>query len=265
MKTLLATSILLASTSAFAHNASYSTDSCNVELEGGITITRDSLTFSKDKKSLYKIVNNELFVDGKNIKLNEEQRTLLTQYSSSIRTVIPEVKSIALDAMDLAVDGVNLAFNELLGEGNDVGRELTTELGKLRSEIKVKFDENESISFDEDGFDGEEFFGEEFEQRIEGLVETTIKNSMGSLLIAVGQELLFAGGDTDAFEARMEKFGEQIEHEMESRGEEIEKRGEALCGSITHIDQIEEQLKSSITELSDTNFLTVSKKSKTSI
>ncbi|GHE86862.1 DUF2884 family protein [Thalassotalea profundi] len=260
MKTLLATSILLASTSAFAHNASFSTDSCNVEIEGGISITNDSLTFSKDKKSLYKIENNELFVSDKKVQLTDSQRSLLTQYSTSIRAVVPEVKGVALDAMDLAVDGVNLAFNELLGEGNSVGRELTTELGKLRSEIQFKFDENKTISFDEDGFDGEEFFGEEFEQRIESLVETTITNSMGSLLIAVGQELLFSGGDPDAFEARMEKFGEQIEYEMESRGEQIEKRGEALCGSIANIDNIEELLKSSIDELSDTNFLTVKDK-----
>ena len=248
MKTLLATSILLASTSAFAHDASFSTDSCNVEIEGGISITSESLTFSKDKKSLYKIENNELFVSGKKINLNDSQHSLLTQYSTSIRTVIPEVKGIALDAMDLAVDGVNLAFNELLGEGNSVGRELTNELSQIRSEIQFKFDENKTISFDEDGFDGEAFFGEEFEQRIESLVETTITNSMGSLLIAVGQELLFSGGDPDAFAAKMEKFGEQIEFEMESRGEQIEKRGEALCGAIVNIDNIEEQLKLSIDE-----------------
>ncbi|XQW86046.1 DUF2884 family protein [Thalassotalea piscium] len=266
MKTLLATSILLASTSAFAHDTSFSTDSCNVELEGGISIARDSITFTEHKKPLYKIVNNsELYVDGKYVDLNSKQQALLEQYSTSIRDVVPEVKNVALDAMDLAVDGVNVAFNELLGEGNTVGKELTTELGKLRSEIKTKFANNETISFDEDGFDGDQFFDDEFEERIESLVEATIQNSMGSLLIALGQEMLFAGGDTNAFETRMEKFGERVEHEMEVRGKAIEKRGEALCTSIIKIDQMEETLKLNIDELSDINFLTVSAKDKDSI
>ncbi|MGB1198722.1 MAG: DUF2884 family protein [Thalassotalea sp.] len=266
MKTLLATSIILASTSAFSHDASFSTDSCNVDLDGGISISHDTLSFTEHQKTLYKIVNNnDLYIDNEKISLNNDQQALVTQYSNSIRTIVPEVKNIALDAMDLAVDGVNLAFNELLGEGNEVGGQLTTELGKLRSEIKVKFDENKTITFDENGFDGDQFFGEEFEQRIESLVETTIQNSMGSLLIAVGQEMLFSGGDTNALETRMEEFGETIEHEMESRGEKIEQRAEALCSSVSQINDIEEQLKLSIELLSDTNFLTVNVKNKSSI
>jgi len=79
-------------------------------------------------------------------------------------------------------------------------------------------------------------------------------------MIAVGQEILFSGGDMNAFEAKMENFGQQIEHEMENRSEGIEKRGEALCHSIVAIDEMEEELKASIDELSDYDFITASKK-----
>ncbi|GAA5136744.1 DUF2884 family protein [Thalassotalea piscium] len=262
MKTLLAASIILASTSALAHNSSYSTDSCDVELDGGINITVDSLEFTKNKKPLYKITNNQLYIDGEIVSLNGDQQALITQYAENIRAVVPQVKTIAEDALDLAVDGVNLALNELLGEGNNLGQELTTELGKIRSDIQMKFDGNSPIKFDEDGFDGDEFFGEEFEQRIEVLLEKTIQNSMGALLVAIGQELLFSGGNEGAFETRMEKFGETIEYEMESRGKRIEQSADALCGSIIDIDTIEEQLKSSIKALSKTNFITVNEKAK---
>ena len=257
MKTLIATALILASSSSFAYDASFSSDSCDAELSGGIKITPSVIEFSKNKKQLYKIVNNEaLFVNGEQVDLTYSQQSLVTDYSTSIRAVIPEVKDIALDAIDLASDGVNLAFNELLGEGNDVSTEITAQLAEIRIEVDKGFASDKDIYFDEDGFSGEDFFSEDFEQRIENAVETTVKNSIGSLMIAVGQQMLFSGGDMDTFETRMENFGEKIEHEMESRGEEIERRGEALCQSVVAIDILEAQLTDEIVELEGMDLLT---------
>lgn len=256
MKTLLATAILLSTTTAFAHDTNISTDACNVELNAGLKINKNLIEFTKNNKPLYQIIENKnLIIDGQNIALNSNQQAMITTYSTSIRAVVPEVKAIATDAMDLAIEGANLAFTELLGEGNDLGRELTTSLREIRDEVDQKFDSEKEIYIDENGEVSEDFLGEEFEQRIENIVEQTVQNSIGSLLIAVGQELLFSGGDMEAFETRMENFGEQIEHEMESRGEEIEKRGEALCHSVLKIDQLEEQLKMNITEMADFDVL----------
>jgi hypothetical protein len=265
MKTLIATALILASTSSFASNASFTNDSCDVDISGGIKITPSEIEFSKNKKQLYKIVNNEmLFVYGQQINLSYSQQSLVTDYSNSIRATVPEVKHIALDAIDLASDGVNLAFNELLGEGNDIGAEITLQLSEIRKEVNEGFEKGNEISFDEDGFSGNEFFNEGFEQRIESAVESTVQNSIGSLLIAVGQQMLFSGGDMDTFETRMESFGERIEQEMESRGEEIEKRGEALCQSVVAIDALEDQLTQDIDELEDFNMLSTQISSKNS-
>jgi len=219
MKTLIASALIIASSTSYAHDNSFSSNSCNVDLNGGIKISAEKITFSKNKSPLYSIVNNEtLIVNGEKVSLTRSQQSLLTEYSNNIRGVVPEVKSIALDAIDLAIDGVNLAFNELLGEGNDVSVDLTTQLTSIRTEVDNEFDSSKDFYIDEDGFKGDDFFGDEFEQRIESAVETTIQNSIGSLMIAVGQEMLFSGGNMDAFESRMENFGQQIEHEMEARG-----------------------------------------------
>ncbi|MFT5299183.1 MAG: hypothetical protein ACI9YH_005235 [Colwellia sp.] len=263
MKTLIATALILASTSSFASNASFTNDSCDVDISGGIKITSTAIEFSKNKKPLYKIVDNEiLYVDGVQINLSHSQQSLVTDYSNSIRATLPEVKDIALDAIDLASDGVNLAFNELLGEGNDISAEITAQLSEIRNEVDEGFTQGNEISFDEDGFSGDEFFNEGFEKRIESAVESTVQNSIGSLLIAVGQQMLFSGGDMDTFETRMENFGERIEEEMESRGEEIEKRGEALCQSVVAIDALEDQLTQDIDELEDFNMLSTQISSK---
>ena len=265
MKTLIATALILASTSSFASNVSFTNDSCDVDISGEIKITSTAIDFSKNKKPLYKIVDNEiLYVDGLQINLSHSQQSLVTDYSNSIRATLPEVKDIALDAIDLASDGVNLAFNELLGEGNDISAEITAQLSEIRNEVDEGFTQGNEISFDEDGFSGDEFFNEGFEKRIESAVESTVQNSIGSLLIAVGQQMLFSGGDMDTFETRMENFGERIEQEMESRGEAIEKRGEALCQSVVAIDALEDQLTQDIDELEYFNMLATSISSKNS-
>ncbi|MCO4798674.1 MAG: YggN family protein [Colwelliaceae bacterium] len=252
MKTLLATAILLSTTSAFAHDTSFSSESCDVELNAGLRINKNLIEFTKNDKSLYQIIDNEtLIVNGEKISLDSSQQSLVSEYSTSIRSVIPEVKEIAVDAIEIAVEGVNLAFNELLGEGNELGEELTTQLHLIRDEVDQRFDSEKEFYIDENGNLDDDFFGEEFEQRIETVVEETIQNSLGSLLIAVGQEMLFSGGDMDAFETRMENFGEQIEHDIETRAEKLEERGNELCHSVYNIDRLETQLSQQINELSD--------------
>tara|TARA_R110002167_G_scaffold21175_8_gene77183 strand:+ start:1467 stop:2270 length:804 start_codon:yes stop_codon:yes gene_type:complete len=261
MKTLIATALIMASSASYAHENSFSSDSCQVDLNGGININAREITFSKNKSPVYTIINNDvLLINGEEVALTASQRSLLHEYSTNIRGVVPEVKVIALDAIDLAIDGVNLAFNELLGDGNNVSSELTMQLTNIRAEVDAEFDGSKDFYIDEDGFAGEDFFGEDFEQRIESAVETTIQNSLGSLMVAVGQQMLYSGGDMDAFGSKMEQFGEQIEHEMEARGAGLEKRGEALCQSIIVIDNLEEQLKVNIDELADYNFITASQK-----
>ena len=70
MKTLIATALILASSSTFAYETSFSNDSCDADISGGIKITPSAIEFSKSKKQLYKIVNNEtLFIDGEQIDL----------------------------------------------------------------------------------------------------------------------------------------------------------------------------------------------------
>ena len=253
MKALLITTAILASSSVLAHD-----NSCDADLNGGVSINNAVVEFSKNKKPLYKIVDDEyLFVDGESVELNNYQQELVTKYSKNIKALVPEIKNVALEGMDLAVDGVNLAFNELLGEGNDLGRDLTESLNDIRVELNENLSLEKGLYVDEDGFSGEDILGDDFEERVEEVMENAIKNSMGTLLIAVGQEMLFSGGDMDAFEQRMENFGQQIEHEMETRSEALERDAHKLCESLVAIDQQEEQLRIEVDALADFNMLSV--------
>jgi len=255
-KTLIALTLI----SVFVSKTLYAHESCDVDLEAGLTINESKLEFFESENNnqvLYAIDNNHnLTVRGEDVSLNAEQQDLVEQYSTSIRAMVPQVRDIAIEGVDLALEGVNLAFTELLGEGNDVGADLTHELSSLKEEVEERFTIAHGFTIGENGLEDDELLGEEFEQRIESAVEKAVMGSMGSLLVALGQEMMFSGGDTDAFETRMESFGENIEHEMELRAEKIELKADSLCLAAVKIDQLEEELKSSIEPLADINVIT---------
>jgi len=253
--TLLATTILatLSATSVLAD------DGCDVELAAGFNINENTLEFfsEKSKKTLYKIDNDEtLIVAGETIDLDNEQQALVTQYSTSIKAMVPQVRKIAIEGVDLALEGVNLAFNELLGEGNDVGADLTKELSNLRDEVADRYTLERGFTIGEDGLDNDELLGDDFEQRIESAVEKAVMGSMGSIMMAVGKQMMTSGGDGNTFETRMESFGENIEQEMESRAEKIEQKANKLCLAAVNIDKLEEQLKTRIEPLAKIDVLT---------
>lgn len=264
-KTLAASVLFCAitSTSAWAHQ------SCEVDLTAGISINSQKIEFfavdedNEDETavSLYKIVDdNQLVVGDETVKLSAEQQAIVHEYSSSIRILVPQVKTLAIEGVDLAIEGVDLAFNKLLGENNDVSGQLNQELLLVREAVDNKLSIEKGITFGLKGGDSNDMvndlMGEEFEQRIESAVEKVVMNSMGSLLVALGQEILFSGGDSDAFEARMENFGDDIATEMETRAEKIEVKAEQLCLEIQKIDQLEEQLKMNVAEVASFNVIT---------
>jgi hypothetical protein len=249
----------------------FAQDTCDIELDAGLTLNETTLEFfnaaqdsENNKQILYKIDNDQhLTVHGQEIDLNDHQQALVTQYAMSIRAMVPQIRTIAIEGVDLALEGVNLAFNELLGEGNNVGAKLTQELSTLRDEVATRFTVEHGITINEnnvnnENFTGEDILGKEFEQRIKSAVETAVINSMGRLLITMGQEMLFSGGDTNAFETRMDNFGDSIADEMELRTEKIKLKADALCLAIADIDQLEEKLKTSIVALANINVVSAS-------
>ncbi|OUR76923.1 hypothetical protein A9Q75_15790 [Colwellia psychrerythraea] len=263
-----ATLIASALTVSFTSSAAYANKSCNVDLSAGLTINVNSIEFLQDeagmdekKRSLYKIIDGKkLLVDNQHIDLSDVQQALVKKYDEKIRSLVPQVKNVAIEGVDMAIEGVNLAFNGLLGEGNAVAADLTTELTLIREQVSTNLSIEHGVSVGVEGLESEGLLGKDFDKRIESAVEKAVLNSMGSILIAMGQQMVASDGDERNFETRMENFGENIEHEMTTRSAIIEKKAEALCISIAEVDALEEQLKVEIEPLASTNVFTVTQK-----
>ena len=265
-----ATIIASALTASLASSAVYANESCNVDLSAAFTINPSSIEFltegetnaeqsqTKQKLSLYKIIDGQkLFIAKQSVKLTPEQQALLKKYDEKIRELVPQVKSVAIEGIDLAVEGVNLAFNGLLGEGNKVGAELTQELELIRVQVAANLSIENGISVGTEGLASEELLGKDFEQRIKSAVAKAVLNSMGTIMLTIGQQMLTADSDGQSFETRMENFSETIEQEITVRSAQIEKKAQALCLNVAKLDALEEQLKAEIKPLANIKVFTV--------
>lgn len=252
MKTLIASVLLLATGSATAHN------SCNLELDAGVRITDDSIEFYDEDQQTYKIVEDQyLVVKGQALKLTRMQQDVVASYATSIRSAVPEVRGMALDGIDLAIEAITITFDGLLGEKNQISAQLMTELNNVKSDVNRYFSSGNPISFNRGNEDTPDFLGKQFETRIERIVETSVQNSIGSIMIAMGKEVLASGGDMEAFEARMNKFGEQMDVQMNAKAAGMEARGEKLCSTMRTVDEREEQLKRAVPAVNAFNIIRV--------
>ena len=252
MKTLIAGLLMLTAGAAAAH------DSCHLELDAGLRITEDSIEFYDENDPLYKIVDDQyLVVNGQPLKLNPTQQDAVALYASSIRAAVPEVRDMALDGIDLAIEAITLTFDGLLGEKNQVSAQLTTELKNTKSDVNRYFTSGRPISLNRAHEDTPDFLGKQFETRIERIVETSVQNSIGSIMIAMGKEILAAGGNMQAFEERMNKFGEQMELQMNAKATGLEEQGKKLCNTMHTVDAREEQLKLAVPAVESFNVIRV--------
>ncbi len=238
--------------------------SCDIELSAGLEIKPTSMAFfeqgsgsENSKWALYAIDKNEsLSIKGEKISLTDEQSALVNAYDTHIRQLVPKVKNIAIEGVNLAIDGVSIIFNSLLGEDNTVGQDLIIELTGLKQQLDVNLSDEHDIIIGVDGLESDILLGEDFEQRIESAMERAVMGSMGSLLVALGKQMI--NDDDQGFESKIDTFSQTIEREMESRAKIIEDEVEKLCADFIELERIETKLQESIEELQSINVFNVS-------
>ncbi|TMO44336.1 YggN family protein [Pseudoalteromonas ruthenica] len=245
-------------TSALAHeqkpdNLSFGSQQCDIEFKSDIRINPERIQITNVDNQHMVYDGQQLLVDGEVMPLTAAQQQALDNYSQQLRSYVPEVAQIALDGVKIAgvaIEEVSAAFGI---EHNNALQQVVDNIG---NNIEHSFYQNGEFvmgkqSFDELGEDIEQQFDENFEQA----VEQAMVQSIGSVLMALGSQMVSSGGDMDEFEQRMERMGEQIEQRVELQAANIEQRADALCQSFSELAEQEAQLVSMVPELSDFQLL----------
>lgn len=249
MNNLVRSSALVISTLAAGIAQAHDNQTCNMHFDGNLRITPDAVVIKQSGKTLT-IEGDSLFIDGSEQTLNAAQRRTMTQYAEHVRGTVPQVASIALEGVKLA----NVAVSEVMqGFGIDFNTApIQTLLSDVETEIQQSFYQDGSFVIDQENLDlmGENI-GKRFEGQMDEVMEKAMMESMGSLLMTIGREMMFSGGDMTAFEQRMEKMGEQIEERVEGQAKLLEQRADQFCHSLEDVAKYEQQFHDAVPQASD--------------
>jgi hypothetical protein len=224
--------------SAIAHQ-------CNVELNGNMQLENKvlSITLNNDTKLTIDQFKY-LHVDGQPIDLTAQQQVWVDNYYDGINHAVPQAAGIATDAVALASTALNEVFSELLGTDSSALSDLSDKFLRLDQQIQYNFyADNGDIRLSSNSFKNGEFFGDHWEAQFEEAIEDLVTDSIGHLMVAIGTQLIFSGGDMDEFEQKMERFGEQMEQKVEYQAEALEDKAELLCSTLRQVDLAENNLQ----------------------
>lgn len=253
MRNLILVGVLLCGASQVSANQ------CNVEIDGNLQLENAVLSIkTSDSSNIVIDQSKQLFVDGEQILLTEQQQQWVNSYYDGIHAAVPEAAGIAKDAIALASDAVNQAFGQLLGEDNDAFTELSGKIDAIGEDIQYNFyAQDGSIRIHSEQFENGEVFGNQWEHKFQQAIEELVTESIGRLMVAVGTELIFSGGNMDELGQRMDKFGRDIEEKVEYQSAAIEAKAAAFCATLANIDYAENKLQQNIAELAGLDVLQV--------
>ncbi|MGE6419115.1 DUF2884 family protein [Alteromonas macleodii] len=243
---------------AFAHDSSFQNNSCDMELDGHIQYYQGDLTVQMDNGSVMTIdSHHNMTINGESVSLDSEQQRWVSEYYNNIDIAIPMTLNIASEGLQIANVAVTEVFTELLG-GDQMGDDFRELFDSLETKLNTSFyDDAGNIRVDSTKFDEPGWFDESWEQEFEAQIESLISESMGRILIAVGTQMLWEGGDMSEFEQKMERWGEDLEHRLESQAAALEEKGDALCEVLKKADYAEGKMQASISGLDDLNLLDI--------
>jgi len=232
---------------------------CDVEFNGGLQLENQVLTLTTEQDNTIVInQSKQLYVNGTQTHLSDSQQQQLNEFYDGIASAVPMAANIASDAIELASYALNETFTQLLGENNSVVADITAQLDALKRELDQSFYADDgSVRLNSAHFNDGQFLSEGFEEKFEQAIETIVAHSIGQIMITIGSELMFNGGDVDDFEQRMESFAHNIENKFDKDGEALEARAEVLCASLANIDRLEEKLQNEVPQLADMDVLQV--------
>ena len=226
---------------------------CDINFQHGVIIDPHHIRILNHGITFVQINDDkQLFVQGREVMLSDKQSMLVNQYASGIRQQVPEIVSIAIEGVDVGLKAVNKVIAGVTGENSASHQKLQKKFDELQWRLRKRFNHSDDSFYiapqDFDDFD--QIFAGAFEQEI----ETLVTESVGTILLAVGEAMENEGnGSTesrmDAFDQHLENMGEDLELEITDKVSAIEQKAEEFCEKLLELDAIETELTEHVEEL----------------
>ncbi len=223
---------------------------CEVESDYELTIKSDRLVFQKDGGGEIAFANGQLFVDGNALALSRADASRVAEFERSVRALVPEVKAIARDAVEIAVVALSRVIDTFASEANRAS--FVAELDAMRVEIDALIEQTNSTRGARNG---------EFEAKAKEFTERMAPRIAGEFA-SQAMTAALSGDETKvaAIEAKADRFEKEIEASVEAPAKALEARANALCPRIKALDLIESEFELRLPDGQPLNLVEVERK-----
>ena len=234
----LVTAWALISTSTAASAAQDVNDICRASSSYDLTFTPQALLFERSAPTSRRIElqAGKLRVDGAHVRMNREDGDRLVLFEHDLRALLPKVKRVAADAVDLAIQSVR-AETVGLDLGADTQAELAGQLAAHGAELKRRIADSTSTR---------DWQGDALDRQVADIVA-----DIAPLLAAdLGQQAMAAAlaGDLDAAASlrdRAAALGGGLRPRLERRMQALRPQIEALCPSLRRLQELQAGVRGS--------------------
>lgn len=121
--------------------SSHGDDNINIDDQGNVHIT------ANDKSEARINPAGDLLVAGKNVPINDKQRTLLLQYANAILGIERKGMQIGLDGANLALGVIGSVFADLMTGANrqDIDKDTKSQTGSIKESARGLCDSVKSL------------------------------------------------------------------------------------------------------------------------
>lgn len=223
---------------------------CNMAFRYGLLIAPDYIRFMHNARSYVQINHDQqLFVRGEWIELDEEGTALLRQYSQGLRRFVPEVVSIAVDSVELGLSSIEAMLSGVgsksqQAEWRDLIRETTYQF--MSRFIRT----NEHFYLAPQSLNELEYFLHgELKPQLDNLARHTVGAVWKALRDALRQsDSNFEQADNQDWQS-VGELVDKINLGLDAKVIELEAKSVLFCERLQELDNIEQRLQHHVPEL----------------
>jgi Protein of unknown function (DUF2884) len=234
-----------AAMSVMASPVSAHSKDCNFSSEYKFSQQGRTLIFSRDQAPGKRIMIQDarMVIDGQEQKLSAQDKQRVAEFESEMRSLIPQVKQVSLEAVDIAFTALVEVSHALSGDQNN---ETVKKLLKSQVQLRQSIAKDPGIVINGD-----------IDAEIIAPVITDFVPDIVSGAVKQALSLAFSGDDKKAaaFEARMDKMGADIDSKVAARAKKLEPLAEAMCQRVQAMDRIEDSLSIRLADKNKINLL----------
>jgi hypothetical protein len=208
---------------------------CDLSSDYALSIRPDRLVFRRHAgtPSEIEISNGTLRVDGALVATNAADTQRLRDAEREVRSLVPEVKGIARDAIAIAFDAVGQVAAAFAHDGA-AARRSAEHIAALGRELDRKIAETDNFDHWEDA---------DIDRLVGSTVEAVVPEIVGNVT-AQALKVAFTGDEAAAadLEARADSIEKSVDRAVEKQAAQLEARAMGVCSRLRALDRVQSDM-----------------------